>query len=511
MNRRDFIKTAGAVTLSYSIPSQATAITSDPDDFKALVIVRLGGGNDGYNTFIPADTTTGITTGYAQYKQMRSVRVEDVDLTPELKKYIDANNNLTIGKVDNPYKSNGGVAGSYKKGFYFMDDTTSFNGKIGINSMMPEIAQLALDGKVAVVHNAGNLVKPITKYDKFPPSISAHDGGTRLMNSGQASSVSYQTGWLGRLSAVLGDVNNGSIYPLNINMSAYGMNRMMFSYDSDVMNFGMKGPTNFSFGSNRYAQGGLQDVYKDMVNNYERRDMFHKLFNGLRKKSLLEIETISDDWAKVSDAFKSLKNIYGESGVDGCFTYPSTVGDIHGQEDLLGNYKFLSSFQAAAKLVKIAKDRGLHRIVIYLSVGGWDQHSGLAYFHAKNLRGLSTGIGAFMKAMRFLNLEDKVTVANVSEFSRTLVDNGSGSDHAWGGSYFVIGGAVNGGNYGVLPDMDKNSDYFASRGLMVPTTSFTQHFATLSKWIGATDTQLYKVFPELKNFNQIDLGYMKNS
>jgi len=505
MNRRDFIKTAGAVTLSYSIPSQATAITSDPDDFKALVIVRLGGGNDGYNTFIPADTTTGITTGYAQYKKMRSVRVEDVDLTPELKKYIDANNNLTIGKVDNPYKATGGVAGSYKKGFYFMDNSTPFNGKIGINSMMPEIAKLALDGKVAIIHNTGNLVKPITKYDRFPSSISSHDGGTRLMNSGQAAKISYQTGWLGRLSAALGDVNNGSIYPMNINMSAYGMNRMMFSFESQTMNTGARGPVNFSFGSNRYAQSGLQQVYKDMVNNYERRDMFHKLFNGLRKRSLDEIGTITQDWAKVNNAFDSLKNIYGE---DGCFTYPSTVGDIHGQEDLLGNYKFLSSFEAAAKLVKIAKDRGLHRIVIYLSVGGWDQHSGLAYFHSKNLRGLSTGIGAFMNAMKHLNIEDKVAVANVSEFSRTLIDNGSGSDHAWGGSYFVVGGDIKGGNYGTLPDMDKNSDYFASRGLMVPTTSFTQHFATLSKWLGADDNMLYKVFPELQNFSTIDLGYL---
>ena len=71
MNRRNFLKTAGATTLSYSIPSQLLGASADLDGFKALIIVKQSGGNDGFNTFIPADTTAGINTGYAQYAQMR--------------------------------------------------------------------------------------------------------------------------------------------------------------------------------------------------------------------------------------------------------------------------------------------------------------------------------------------------------------------------------------------------------------------------------------------------------
>jgi hypothetical protein len=68
-----------------------------------------------------------------------------------------------------------------------------------------------------------------------------------------------------------------------------------------------------------------------------------------------------------------------------------------------------------------------------------------------------------MRAIDSLGLEDKVTMMNYSEFGRTLVDNGSGADHAWGNSYFVVGGAVKGGNYGVMPEMDPNADHYKTR------------------------------------------------
>ena len=514
MKRRDFLKGLGLASVACSIPSQLFSSEGD-SDFKALVVVHMSGGNDSFNTFFPADNTPNINTGWGAFTKMRSeaIRPADRDLTPDLKKYIQDDGTLQFGATVNPYSLDGQVENGYKNGFYFMDETTPFGGKVGINALMPEIAHLALQGKVAILHNTGNLPKPLTKNDNIRayPRFSAHNIGTTLMETGQGGSSSVKTGWLGRLSDELGAVNGDSIYPMNINMSPYGINRMMYSFDAPTMNISSYGVVNFTFGSIRYegkVNPSALSAYKGYINSFERKDMFRHLIYASRKKSLEQIDKIVNDLKEVESAFDISTNAYGDEGI---FTFPTAElhKEAHGMESIFG-HNFNQPFKMAAKLIKIAKKKGLRKVVIYLRVGGWDQHHSLISGHSMNLRGISTGVGAFMKAMKSLGLEDSVTLINTSEFGRTLIDNGSGTDHAWGGSYFVVGGAVKGGNYGSLPEMSFDSDYFLKRGALVPTTAFTQQFATISKWLGATDSQIKKVFPELQNFDVKDLGFMKS-
>ena len=46
-----------------------------------------------------------------------------------------------------------------------------------------------------------------------------------------------------------------------------------------------------------------------------------------------------------------------------------------------------------------------------------------------------------------LGVANQVTTFTASDFGRTLVGNGNGSDHGWGSMHFVLGGAVRGGRY----------------------------------------------------------------
>jgi uncharacterized protein (DUF1501 family) len=514
MQRRDFMKTVGSIAITASFPAPSLAADIDPNDFKAIVLISNSGGIDGFNMFVPVDNTAGITTGYANYSSVRAnVHISDVDLTPKLKTYIDSNDELSFGKVDNPYAGNS-VAESYKKGTYVLDG--AYGSKVGINSMMPEMAHLALQNKLAIVHNVGSIPKPITKYDKkfFPNGYSAHDNGTRYVQTGQATNMHYQTGWLGRLADNLKGINSGTIYPLNINFSGLGMNRMMFSFNSPSMNASLNGPVNFSFGTGRRpaTTTTMRTIHSQYVSDVERRDMFRKLYNSIRKEAVDEIDELGADWNNVENVqkpFASLQNIYKDDiASQNIFSGVDIDKSIHGMAEKLGNIGFLKSFKAAANMIQVAKNRGLNRVVIHIHVGGWDHHNSLASLHAYNLRGLSTGVGAFMRAIKHIGLEDNVTMMNYSEFGRTLADNGSGADHAWGNSYFVVGGAVKGGNYGMMPEMDPKSDYFGSRGILIPTTSYSQHFATVLKWFGANDADLDKIFPELKNFSSGLLGFM---
>jgi uncharacterized protein (DUF1501 family) len=280
------------------------------------------------------------------------------------------------------------------------------------------------------------------------------------------------------------------------------------------MNASLNGPVNFSFGTGRRPAtiSTMRTVHGHYVKDTHRRDMFRKLYNSIREQAIDEIDELGDDWNEVENIqkpFANLQNVYKDDITSqNIFSGVEIDDTIHGLADKLGNLDFLASFKAAANMIQVAKNRGLNRVVIHIHVGGWDHHNSLTSLHAYNLRGLSTGVGAFMRAIKHIGLEDKVTMMNYSEFGRTLADNGSGADHAWGNSYFVVGGAVKGGNYGNMPEMDPNSDYYKTRGVLVPTTSFSQYFGTTLKWFGASDTDLNTIFPELKNFPNGLLNYM---
>jgi uncharacterized protein (DUF1501 family) len=63
-----------------------------------------------------------------------------------------------------------------------------------------------------------------------------------------------------------------------------------------------------------------------------------------------------------------------------------------------------------------------------------------------------------------------------------------------------MGGAVKGGDiYGTMPTIAPNSpDAWEER--MIPTMAVESYLAALVRWFGATDQELYKIFPNLSSF-----------
>jgi uncharacterized protein (DUF1501 family) len=110
----------------------------------------------------------------------------------------------------------------------------------------------------------------------------------------------------------------------------------------------------------------------------------------------------------------------------------------------------------------------------------------------------------------------------MSEFGRTYVPNGGlGTDHAWGNHVFVVGGAVNGGNFYGVPgpngtvfptlaaagpnDTDSGS---GARGRWIPTTAIDQVATTLASWMGVANADLPGISPNIANFSTANLGFM---
>ena len=126
------------------------------------------------------------------------------------------------------------------------------------------------------------------------------------------------------------------------------------------------------------------------------------------------------------------------------------------------------------------------------------------------LAGINAALVAFDSAMREIGVHDQVTTFTASDFGRTFVSNGRGSDHGWGSHQIVMGGGVKGGSvYGQYPSLDPSaSPDDVGRGRWIPKVSVDEYGATMARWFGVSDGDMGNVFPNIGNFGSSDLGFM---
>jgi len=120
--------------------------------------------------------------------------------------------------------------------------------------------------------------------------------------------------------------------------------------------------------------------------------------------------------------------------------------------------------------------------------------------------------------MNVQGMNDNVVMVSISDFARTLSPNSSdGTDHAWGGHYFMTGGKVRGERIlGSYPDdldgplnVDDPQD---GRGRFIPTTAYEAIWNGVSQWMGIEDEEaLDRIMPNRQTcgssfmFNKEDL------
>jgi uncharacterized protein (DUF1501 family) len=155
------------------------------------------------------------------------------------------------------------------------------------------------------------------------------------------------------------------------------------------------------------------------------------------------------------------------------------------------NGEFGTALRQIAQLIKA--DVGLE--IAFADVGGWDTHSnqGAATGQlATRFTELSNGIRALYDDLG--DLAEDVVILTMSEFGRTVAENGSGgTDHGHGNCMLVVGGTVKGGTvYGDWPGLEPEQLY-EQRDVAI-TTDFRDVFAEVaSKHLGAQG--LERVFP----------------
>jgi uncharacterized protein (DUF1501 family) len=163
-----------------------------------------------------------------------------------------------------------------------------------------------------------------------------------------------------------------------------------------------------------------------------------------------------------------------------------------------------------ARLISARNLLSMHRQIFFVSLGGFDTHSGQLAAQGGLLTQLSEALSAFYAATAEMNVANEVTTFTNSDFGRAYRSNGPGTDHGWGSCQLVLGGAVRGGDfYGSWPTLALGGpDDSGSIGRFIPKVSVEQYAATLATWYGLPAGDLAAVFPSIGHFDTADLGFL---
>ena len=210
----------------------------------------------------------------------------------------------------------------------------------------------------------------------------------------------------------------------------------------------------------------------------------------------------------------------------GGLTRPAITNSESISSFLTGTAPFTTAFPATnldqqmmcpiARLIAASPQLNLKRQVFFARVCDYDFHNGqidpanpTVGAHANRLRDVSQSPGAFYNATVGLGCATQVTTFTASNFGRAFSTNGDGSDHGWGSHYFVLGGAVRGGDiYGRMPESAINGPDDTGFGRWIPTTSVNEYSAKLASWFGVSATNLPLVLPNIGRRAKPNLGFL---
>ncbi|WP_086930530.1 DUF1501 domain-containing protein [Agarilytica rhodophyticola] len=166
-----------------------------------------------------------------------------------------------------------------------------------------------------------------------------------------------------------------------------------------------------------------------------------------------------------------------------------------------------NQLKSILELISIRSKVSIGHQIFYANIGGFDTHANNVTRVPALHQSFASEIKAFRDGLVAIGEWNNVTTFTASDFGRTLVGNGSGTDHAWGSMHFIMGGSVRGKRIvGQAPSLDTSSQrYLDKRGSWIPEISIEQLGATVGNWMGAKGVDLEQIFPNLSNFDNSTL------
>lgn len=347
----------------------------------------------------------------------------------------------------------------------------------GLNPSMPDTQQLFESNKLAFLSNVGTLVAPMTKTQylngsvETPLGLYSHLDQRMQWQTGRPNERTHK-GWGGRVADLIQSMNTNQNISMNISLN--GINT--FQYGNEVVPYVIT------------PSGAIS------ITGWESTDPY----NTVRKTAM---NSLMDQ-----DYYDIYKNTYRntlKSSNETSLVFQSAIDAVPDfTTSLPANNNLAAQLRMVAKTIAARDTLGFSRQIFFVELGGWDHHAELLHEHGLKLGVVDEALNYFNAVTEELNIANSVTTFGASDFGRTLTSNGNGTDHAWGGNTFMMGGSVIGKDmYGNFPSLDLNSNVsLHSRGVLLPTTATDLLFAELAKWFGVSNSNLDLIFPNLSNF-----------
>jgi len=352
----------------------------------------------------------------------------------------------------------------------------------GLHPTMTDMQQLFDNGNLAFLCNVGTLVEPTTKTDllngvvQTPLGLFSHSDQQQQWQTGRPHERT-NLGWGGRVADLIQSMNSNQ--NISMNISLQGSN--IFQRGNEIIPYTI-GPDG-SIGIYGYDEQNPFDQLRTQALN----SMMDRDYQDIYKNSYINTIKASND-----------SSVEFQAAID-------AVPDFNTQMPVYSNLS--GQLRMVAKTIAARETLGFNRQIFYVQLGGWDHHDELLISQANNLATVNQSLNYFNDLMNELNMNDCVTSFSISDFGRTLTSNGNGTDHAWGGNAFMMGGAVNGKElYGTYPTLALGSDVDLQDGVMIPSSATDLYFAELALWFGVPVTDLPLILPNLTNFYDINSG-----
>ncbi|MEO6185661.1 MAG: DUF1501 domain-containing protein, partial [Steroidobacteraceae bacterium] len=405
--RRRFLRAAAAGGAAYAfgrtsgtVYAQSVGVGGFPD-YKALVCLFMFGGNDCWNMVVPTST--------AEYNAYSTSRGGEAGVGSGLA--IPQASLLPINALN-----------------------TNLNGvTFGLHPSMTGMQSLFESQRAAVIANVGPLIRPTTKAQyltagwDLPPQLFSHNDQQDQWHSLRGASL-LKSGWGGRVADLLAAQTADQQLPLNVSLA--GQTYFQAGLNARPYVMGSTGATTF-------AGFGTTGV------NLARRQTFDAIVNGTLASS-------SNTAYERSYASVQQRAVQYADRVNTALAAGRTFTALPDTGVTLS--PLATQLRTVAKMISVRSSLAMSRQIFFVSVGGFDTHDDLLADQPGLLGGVSSAVKSFYDALTEMSMEQSVTLFTHSDFARTLTSNGDGSDHAWGGLQFVVGGAVRGRTiYGTYP------------------------------------------------------------
>ncbi len=467
--RRAFLRRTGQLALTgaalptaINLAAMGEAAAFNATDYKALVCIFLNGGNDYANTVVNYDATS-----HGLYSAAR------------------ANVALSRAALANTV----------------LNPTTPLPGGVqyALHPAMTGLANLFNSGRAAVQLNVGPLVEPITRQQynarsvPRPPKLFSHNDQQSVWQS--SAPEGSPTGWGGRIGDLVlsSNANSNSLFTC---ISVTGNAVFLAGNSALSYQVGTGGPVRIRALNDTRVYGS--EMVRAAITALAVQERTHRL----EREYNLVTGRANGAFTQVSTA---LANVPATGAAYASFPANNNLAD---------------QLRIVARLIAARGDLGARRQVFFVSMGGFDLHDNLINGQNTLMGRLSAAMTAFHEATVSLGVANQVAAFTASDFGRTLVSNGDGSDHGWGAHHLVVGGAVRGGAfYGKAPPVsvgnsttDAFDQWHVGQGRLLPSTSVDQYAGTLATWFGVQGTEMNNILPNLGNFNSSDyprdMGFM---